>query len=63
MSEQQKLRDLVSELEKMEAYLSKVNLKDPSLRTLILKLRQDMLGLMPFIDVYRIVHFEEEEEE
>lgn len=61
MSERELLY-LVTKLEEFEGYLSTVKFPDPSIQMLILKLRQDILGLMPFVDVHRIVMTEEGEE-
>jgi len=55
------LLDLISKLEKFEGYLSNSEVEDPNIKIMILRLRQDILGLIPFVEVHRIILFEEGE--
>ncbi len=56
------LLDIVGKLEKFEGYLSNTEVNDPNIKIMILRLRQDILGLIPFVEVYRIIAFDEGEE-
>ena len=50
----------ISEIEKMEGKLEKMVMPTLDLRVMVIRLRQDMLGMLPFLEVQKLIIAEEE---